>query len=99
MAILASCLLTTVLCSAAPTHLSVDSGECGEDTPIKETIAKSLEFLAKARQFKAYGEMSFRRMAGAHNKGCHVVYTLFVSSGNSLSRKRRKSPGTLKMAK
>ena len=71
-------LVAAVPCTAAKPHLSVDTGECGEDTPTHETVAKSAQFTDKAHSVSAYGVLSFRRLTGAKG-GCRVVFQLFVA--------------------
>lgn len=73
-------LAATPLCSAVKSQLSVDTGECGEDTPTHQTVTKTAEFTDKVHGLRAYGELSFRRQNGSGSKnGCHVVYELFVA--------------------
>jgi hypothetical protein len=71
-------VLAAISCSAAQKHLSADS-ECSEDIPIKETFSKSAQITDKGSDLKAYGRLSFRRLSGVKEAGCHVVYQLFVA--------------------
>ena len=81
IAALGALFFAATLCPAAHSHLSVDTSECGEDTPSTDAIAKSAEFTNKANDLKAYGELSFRHLPGSGGKtGCHVVYRLFVAT-------------------
>jgi hypothetical protein len=78
---LAVLILTAIPCRAAQPYLSVDTGECGEDTPTKQTVLKSQVLNDQARTFKAYGSVLFRHLPGRSQKaGCLVVYGIFVSS-------------------
>jgi len=80
IAALVFALTMVPLCSAAVKLPSVDTGECGDDTPATETVLKSPQFANEAHTLKAYGEVSFKRVPkGAAKTGCYFVYRLFVA--------------------
>ncbi|MGD0095483.1 MAG: hypothetical protein ABSB60_03250 [Terracidiphilus sp.] len=78
---LAALISAAVSCRAAQPYLSVDTGECGTDTPTKQTVVKSRDLSDQARAFKAYGRVSFQlQPTNSQKSGCHVTYDLFVST-------------------
>jgi hypothetical protein len=84
-------LLAALRCFAAQKHISVDTGECGEDTSAKETVTRSTSFTDKAHGLSAYGILTIRSSSGHSKKNqCHVAYELFVASqGGQFGRVKR----------
>lgn len=73
-------LLAPACAFAAPTRISVDTGECGEDTAVQETLLKSKVWNSANRGFSIYAEIAYRRFASGEKKsGCHVEYRLFAA--------------------
>jgi hypothetical protein len=81
-ALLALMLISTISWAAA--RLEADTGECQDTVPASDTLQKTPEFVNQYRSFRAYGTLTFRRVAQpGKDVHCHVVFRLLVSQEKS----------------
>jgi hypothetical protein len=88
LAVVSFVIAAVPFCWAAPKHPSVDTGECGEAMSLKTSVARTADFVDQARKFKAYAEISFRRLPKTGKDfSCHFVFELSVSvDGRSFAK-------------